>query len=152
MCTKGSLSCGFCVVCDRGPGVSYRCPHCTSPYCSLACYKQHKDACTDDSKIAASLVPEENVLNEEDMELGEDESSDRVPPSCLARLAQSEPLLLCLRDSFLRSILRRLDSLSRDAELCEEAICDAMAVPGFKNFADVCLKVVDADAEVNKET
>jgi len=45
-----------CVACS-GVDLSkkYKCPSCRSPYCSLACYKVHKQACV---RGAAAAVPE----------------------------------------------------------------------------------------------
>ena len=35
-----------CQVCQREES-KYACPKCSTPYCSLACYKNHGDLCTE---------------------------------------------------------------------------------------------------------
>ncbi|WBW74129.1 zf-HIT family C/D snoRNP assembly protein Hit1 [Schizosaccharomyces osmophilus] len=47
-----------CVVCVEG-SAKYKCPKCSAPYCSLACYKQHQQQCSATSNNNRDTLEEE---------------------------------------------------------------------------------------------
>ncbi|MED6276710.1 hypothetical protein CHARACLAT_005734 [Characodon lateralis] len=133
----------ICSVCSEQTP-KYRCPSCNIRYCSLGCYKKHKDTClpiekpaspNPESKDAAGSAEPWSV----DDLLHEDDIIDKVPLQRLQLLGQSAEL----RDLLCNPHLRRLLCSVDDAESKEDAIMAAMQEPLFVEFADQCLKVVE---------
>ncbi|XP_061246263.1 zinc finger HIT domain-containing protein 3 isoform X3 [Bos javanicus] len=99
-----SLSCGtaVCVVCLEKP--KYRCPACRVPYCSLPCFRKHKEQCRPaagpvEKKIRSALtaktkkpVENEGSLDDDDSVadfLNSDEEEDRVSLQNLKNLGKN---------------------------------------------------------------
>ncbi|KAM9748526.1 zinc finger HIT domain-containing protein 3 isoform 2-T2 [Dama dama] len=97
-----SLSCGtaVCVVCLEKP--KYRCPACRVPYCSLPCFRKHKEQCKPaagpvEKKIRSTLTaktkkPVENEDDDDDSVadfLNSDEEEDRVSLQNLKNLGKN---------------------------------------------------------------
>lgn len=131
----------LCSVCtEQTP--KYKCPACKIRYCSLVCYKTHKDAClpvqpstpTDPENKATSTDPWgiEDLLHEDDL-------LDKVPVDKLHLLGQSKELQDLLCNPHLRQLLRSIDN----AENKEDAMKAVMQEPLFVEFSDCCLKIVD---------
>nr|XP_057942911.1 zinc finger HIT domain-containing protein 3 [Doryrhamphus excisus] len=135
-----------CSVCSEQTP-KYRCPCCKIRYCSVSCYKRHKDSCLP-LKQPEPSVPEgkdasgTDTRSVEDL-LQEDDIPDIVPPERLQLLGQSEELKDLLRNPHLRQLLRAVDS----ADSKEEAMKAAMQEPLFVEFSDQCLKVVENKAQ-----
>ncbi|KAM6907561.1 zinc finger HIT domain-containing protein 3 [Xenentodon cancila] len=139
----------ICNVCSENTP-KYRCPVCKIRYCSLGCYKKHKDACLPVEKStsanpackdASSAVPAE-PWSVEDL-LNNDDIIDKVPLDKLQLLGQSKDLRDLLCNPHLRQLLRSVDS----ADGKEEAIKAAMQEPLFVEFSDQCLKVIENESE-----
>ena len=60
----------ICVVCSKTDS-NYKCPKCLEKYCSLACYKTHKESCVPISKPKTDHTVKEHY--NEDIEVDEDE-------------------------------------------------------------------------------
>ncbi|XP_018882742.2 zinc finger HIT domain-containing protein 3 isoform X2 [Gorilla gorilla gorilla] len=85
-----SLKCStvVCVICLEKP--KYRCPACRLPYCSVACFRKHKEQCNPEThpvekKIRSALPtktvkPVENKDDDDSIAdfLNSDEEEDRV--------------------------------------------------------------------------
>ncbi|XP_058854180.1 zinc finger HIT domain-containing protein 3-like [Acipenser ruthenus] len=142
----------LCSVCNEEPP-KYRCPGCLIRYCSLNCYKKHKDGCipkknTEKKPEKPELPPAlqgmrqagstESRWSVEDR-LEENEESDRVPLQQLARLGECEALKALLYNPHLRQLLRTVD----EAEGKESTMKVAMQEPLFVEFADQCLRVIE---------
>lgn len=136
----------LCSVCtEQTP--KYKCPACKIRYCSLVCYKKHKDAClpgqpptpkVSESKPTISTDPwsVEDLLHEDDL-------IDKVPMDKLQLLGQSKELQDLLCNPHLRQLLRSIDG----AESKEDAMKAAMQEPLFVEFSDCCLKTVNDHEE-----
>ncbi|KAL4660612.1 zinc finger HIT domain-containing protein 3 isoform X1 [Arapaima gigas] len=130
-----------CGVCEEQVP-KYRCPTCKVRYCSLSCYKKHKDGC-----VPELLAPPSAPLNgtqsisEWTVEelLGEDSESDRVPLQRLKQLGESEELKALLCNPHLRQLLLTVDKAENKAEIMKTA----MQEPLFVEFADHCLKIAE---------
>ncbi|KAK7925679.1 hypothetical protein WMY93_007989 [Mugilogobius chulae] len=92
-------------------------------YCSLVCYKKHKDQWTVD-----------DFLHEDDI-------IDKVPVDRLQLLGQSKELRDLLLNPHLRQLLRSIDN----GESKDQAMKAAMQEPLFVEFSDCCLKIVKED-------
>ncbi|XP_022062786.2 zinc finger HIT domain-containing protein 3 [Acanthochromis polyacanthus] len=131
-----------CNVCSKQTP-KYRCPACKIRYCSLGCYKRHKDTCLPAEK-PPSLSPEaKDAVSTEswsvDDLLHEDDIIDKVPLQRLQLLGQSKELRDLLCNPHLRELLRSIDS----ADSKGDAMKAAMQEPLFVEFSDQCLKIVE---------
>lgn len=135
----------FCCVC-REETPKYRCPACRVRYCSLVCYKKHKDTCVP-FKQQAPTIPNElestaGFSSEEwcceDL-LDEDDLTDKVSVEKLQLLDQSKELRDVLCNPHLRQLLRSIDS----ADNKYNAMKSAMQEPLFVEFSDRCLKIIE---------
>ncbi|XP_040005923.1 zinc finger HIT domain-containing protein 3 [Xiphias gladius] len=137
----------ICNVCSEQTP-KYRCPVCKIRYCSLGCYKRHKDTCLP-AEQPAPIVPEaKQAFNTEPWSvedlLHENDIIDKVPLQRLQLLGQSEELRDLLCNPHLRQLLRSIDS----AESKDGAMKAAMQEPLFLEFSDQCLKIVENEANV----
>ncbi|XP_015239133.1 PREDICTED: zinc finger HIT domain-containing protein 3 isoform X2 [Cyprinodon variegatus] len=132
----------ICSVCSEQTP-KYRCPSCRIRYCSLGCYKKHKDTCLPAEKPASQSPASKDAAGSEPWSvedlLQEDDIIDKVPLQRLQSLSQSTELRDLLCNPHLRQLLRSVD----DAESKDAAIKAAMQEPLFVEFADECLKVVE---------
>ncbi|KAF2233236.1 hypothetical protein EV356DRAFT_577687 [Viridothelium virens] len=53
-----------CKVCDEQPS-KYKCPQCRIPYCSIGCFKTHKQQCRDQAKPEDSKQDDANMSTAE---------------------------------------------------------------------------------------
>ncbi|XP_037324047.2 zinc finger HIT domain-containing protein 3 [Pungitius pungitius] len=136
----------ICSVCSEHTP-KYKCPACKIRYCSLGCYKTHKDTCLPVEQ-PAPIDPEatdyfntetwsvEDLLHEEDI-------VDKVPLQRLKLLGQSKELRDVLCNPHLRELLRSIDCADSKAD----AMKAAMQEPLFVEFSDRCLKIVENEAK-----
>ncbi|XP_063709656.1 zinc finger HIT domain-containing protein 3 [Culicoides brevitarsis] len=125
-----------CEICDKSDS-KYKCPKCEIPYCSLECFKQHKDSieCSElikkreSDRKKSSFQPKPLLFT----------TMDTVPLEELQKLQNSEHLKNLLYNPHLRKLLTELDRSSNP----ERAIGSAMMEPLFLEFADECLKIIE---------
>ncbi|XP_071316446.1 zinc finger HIT domain-containing protein 3 [Trachinotus anak] len=136
----------ICSVCsDQTP--KYRCPVCKIRYCSLGCYKRHKDTCLPVEQPTPSVPEVKDAVSTEPWTvedlLYEDDIIDKVPLQRLQLLGQSKELRDLLCNPHLRQLLRSVDS----ADHKDDAMKAAMQEPLFVEFSDQCLKIVENEAK-----
>ncbi|KAF7665615.1 hypothetical protein LDENG_00136500 [Lucifuga dentata] len=132
----------ICSVCSEQTP-KYRCPACKIRYCSVGCYKRHKDTCLPIQQPAPNIPEAKAALSTkpwsvEDL-LHDDDIIDKVPLQKLELLGQSKELRDVLCNPHLRQLLRSIDSASSK----EDGVKAAMQEPLFVEFADQCLKIVE---------
>ncbi|KAM9598069.1 zinc finger HIT domain-containing protein 3 [Trichechus inunguis] len=145
-----SLSCRtvVCVVCLEKP--KYRCPACRVPYCSVTCFRKHKEQCNPEThpvKKKSSSLPIKTTKPVEDKDdessiadfLNSDEEEDRVSLQNLKNLGDSAPLRSLLLNPHLRQLMVSLDQGDDKAKLMRAY----MQEPLFVEFADCCLRIVE---------
>uniref|UniRef100_A0A4W6EPM3 Zinc finger HIT domain-containing protein 3 n=1 Tax=Lates calcarifer TaxID=8187 RepID=A0A4W6EPM3_LATCA len=136
----------ICNVCSEQTP-KYRCPACKIRYCSLGCYKRHKDKVIE-VQTELNLLCEKHLFvfaepwTVEDL-LHEDDIIDKVPLQRLQLLGQSKELRDLLCNPHLRQLLRSVDS----ADSKDDAMKAAMQEPLFVEFSDQCLKIVEDEAK-----
>ena len=130
-----------CSVCRLGER-RYKCPECVAPYCSLACYKSHKEVCqTETEKTGGSDqhyidTGAPGLSSQPDFDLAHlFPTANTVPQEKLQLLDKSEKLKEILTNANLREFLLFLDSSEDKAMLMRKA----MREPLFLEFVDVCL-------------
>jgi HIT zinc finger len=62
-CITTKTSDPFCLVCETEPS-KYCCPKCSTPYCSLVCYRSHNNSCTE--SFFQGLVSQELEFQRQD--------------------------------------------------------------------------------------
>lgn len=145
-----SLSGGtaVCVICLEKP--KYRCPACRVPYCSVNCFRKHREQCNTETRLveektpaftAEAIKPEENKDDDESVAdfLNSDEEQDRVSLQNLKNLGESAALRSLLLNPHLRQLMVTLDQGDDKAKLMRAC----MQEPLFVEFADCCLSIVE---------
>ncbi|CAD7667468.1 unnamed protein product [Nyctereutes procyonoides] len=147
-----SLNCSavVCVICLEKP--KYRCPACRVPYCSVTCFRKHKEQCNPETRptekkirsavTAKTIKPTENKDDDEDSVadfLNSDEEEDRVSLQNLKNLGESAALRSLLLNPHLRQLMVSLDQGDNKAKLMRAC----MQEPLFVEFADCCLRIVE---------
>ncbi|XP_019165894.1 PREDICTED: zinc finger HIT domain-containing protein 3 isoform X1 [Ipomoea nil] len=105
-----------CGVCEEAQS-KYKCPSCVIPYCSLTCFKKHKEIpCgkpqpSSEENLASAPTPALHV----DKPLYVDEPSQVLTQSQLESVASSSEICEALRSEELQKLICNIDS-STDAE------------------------------------
>ncbi|CAG2194714.1 ZNHIT3 [Mytilus edulis] len=128
---------------------------CLLKYCSLLCYKKHKEACKDtrdkteqakkseeDTNVIHSVEQTEERVSVEKLEELDEQTEDRVSVEKLEELEHSVPLRQMLENPHLRTILQDLAKSTNPAKQMEKF----MHEPLFLEFADECLQTVEPSA------
>ncbi|XP_051014141.1 zinc finger HIT domain-containing protein 3 isoform X1 [Acomys russatus] len=132
-----------CVICLEKP--KYRCPTCRVPYCSVTCFKKHKEECNPVKKkgTVAPVNPRSEENKDDDASvadfLNSDEEEDRVSLQNLKNLGESATLRSLLLNPHLRQLMVNLDQGDNKAKLMRAC----MQEPLFVEFADCCLRIVE---------
>ncbi|XP_038670050.1 zinc finger HIT domain-containing protein 3 isoform X2 [Scyliorhinus canicula] len=152
----------ICGVCEEQPP-KYRCPRCELRYCSVGCYKIHKDGCKPQESGSVSTISElypalkeviqqdanghhfpDDIYDDDEEDDDEEEESDRVSLEKL-RLLESKELKSLLCNPHLKQLLLTVDK----AEDKESIMKTAMQEPIFVEFADQCLHIVEPPEKEN---
>jgi len=127
-----------CAVCEEREQ-KYRCPTCKIFYCSVACFKLHKESSSCEKKPIATLNDEPDSNPQSLIYVDpEDDEESVVPEEALERLGESEELKALLRNPHLRGYLRHIDTTHNPRGFMKIA----MQEPLFVEFADACMKVI----------
>ncbi|XP_066491383.1 zinc finger HIT domain-containing protein 3 [Tiliqua scincoides] len=157
----GGCSCSCSVCGESGRSAArYRCPGCRARYCSLPCYKKHKEQCV--SQVDQSLQPvtteaSQRVQREKSLSvegspwsvddiLTEDDEDDKVPLEKLQLLKDSEELRGILLNPHLRQLLVTVDQAKDKGALMKKY----MQEPLFVEFADCCLRTIESPEKENE--
>ncbi|KAM5273329.1 zinc finger HIT domain-containing protein 3 isoform 1-T1 [Ctenodactylus gundi] len=144
-----TLNCSsvVCVICLEKP--KYRCPACRVPYCSVTCFRKHKEQCNPETHPAEKKRTAPPVKTTQPKEsdddssvadfLSSDEEEDRVSLQNLKNLGESATLRSLLLNPHLRQLMLSLDQGANKAKLMRAY----MQEPLFVEFADCCLRIVE---------
>ncbi|KAI8061854.1 uncharacterized protein B0P05DRAFT_599502 [Gilbertella persicaria] len=97
----------ICQICEKQEA-KYKCPKCRAPYCSLVCFKTHKEIpCK-----APSTNTTEPITRKEITPIGppDEEDPSRLTPEDLIKLSYSRDIHTFLQDSQLQETIRLLDA------------------------------------------
>ncbi|KAG4383649.1 hypothetical protein JHK82_036125 [Glycine max] len=128
-----------CQVCNQTQS-KYKCPSCYLPYCSLVCFKKHKESpCVkpQPSETKATAVSESFV----EKPLVADESSEVLQKFQLEAIASSSEIRDALNDEALQELICRIDGSSN----AENELDKAMAEEAFRLFTDKVMLYVASD-------
>ncbi|XP_020847467.1 zinc finger HIT domain-containing protein 3 [Phascolarctos cinereus] len=142
-----------CSECEEVP--KYRCPACRVPYCSVPCYKKHKEQCKpshvvkngdSDTHFVKTKISEDKGSDWSVADiLDSDDEKDRVSVGKLKDLGDCKELRNLLTNPHLRQLLVSIDQ----AEDKETLMKSHMQEPLFVEFADCCLRIVDPPEKEN---
>ncbi|GMN50383.1 hypothetical protein TIFTF001_019534 [Ficus carica] len=150
-----------CRVCNQAVS-KYKCPSCLSPYCSLICFKKHKEipcstpvASEQKQKSSKNFAPLHLIINGWifmyyravdpqsllQRPLNVDEPSEVVQRSQHQAIASSSEIRDVLKDEDLRKLIRAVDS-SQDPE---NELDKAMELEEFRTLTDKILSTISPD-------
>ncbi|XP_042900489.1 zinc finger HIT domain-containing protein 3 [Parasteatoda tepidariorum] len=130
---------GKCEICNVN-GAKYKCPKCIVKFCSVGCFKTHKEK-KECVKQEADNQPEEKK------EIWyEYETEDTVPLEKLRLLETDENIKKNLENPFLRKLLTKVNYSQNP----DTSIEDAMQEPEFVDFVTHCLKTVEDQSRYEK--
>ncbi|KAH8233246.1 hypothetical protein KR026_005869 [Drosophila bipectinata] len=138
----------ICVNCSENTR-KYKCSKCFAPYCSVVCYKAHKDTPECEAAQNARNIKElqsQQADQEEPTLHAPFSTDDTVQMEALQQLENSEQLRNLLHNPHLRSLLQQIDV----AINAHTAMAAAMQEPLFLEFADACLQVVEPMTEAER--
>ncbi|XP_062619350.1 zinc finger HIT domain-containing protein 3-like [Saccostrea cucullata] len=136
-----------CEVCQANVS-KYKCPKCIIKYCSVSCYKLHKESVckpllTQSQNKEAGVPAESEGVPQKIPDLDLEETEDRVSPETLQCLRENPDLLLSLENPHLRSLMTDLVATPSPSQDMDRV----MKEPIFLEFADHCLKVMDNNCQ-----
>lgn len=133
---KKGTPCEICKDCIS----KYKCPRCEILYCSVKCFKTHKELpCLKIIKnVTASKTEPIDIRT--DLSVN-DENDDTIPQEKLQLLEKSDAMVALLKNPHLRQLLTGLDCSTQK----ENLISNLMKEPIFVEFADKCLGCVQTE-------
>ncbi|KAF5458274.1 hypothetical protein F2P56_022312 [Juglans regia] len=127
----------LCEICNETQS-KYKCPACLVPYCSVVCFKKHKEipcAKPVPSEEKSTADPESHL----ERTLNVEEPGNVLQKLQLEAIASSSEIRDALKDENLQKIIRNIDG-SPDAE---NELDKAMEVEVFRIFTDKILSNIN---------
>ena len=142
----------LCSVCSKAEK-KYCCPKCAVLYCSLSCFKLHKDSDTCSSSSSEKQQEQESPDGERTLvnpSHGDYHyaTEDTVPQDKLQQLGSSSQLRQVLTNPHLREFLTTLDRSEEKGRLMRKA----MREPLFVEFVDACLEAIGEGEKMKEMT
>ncbi|KAI5680013.1 hypothetical protein M9H77_01240 [Catharanthus roseus] len=145
-----------CKVCDNAQS-KYKCPSCLIPYCSLPCYKKHKEVpcvkpepasreqlqvpCVKPESSSKEQLPVAAPPAEQEKVFYFDEPSEVLQHYQLESVASTSEIREALKDEGLKKLIYNIDS-SADAET---ELNKAMEVEAFRLFSEKIISAISSD-------
>ncbi|KAG5514693.1 hypothetical protein RHGRI_035924 [Rhododendron griersonianum] len=127
-----------CGVCDEAES-KYKCPNCLIPYCSLVCFKKHKEVpCVKPESSAAEVKLTSGVVVHAERPYHVDEPGEVLQQLQLQSIASSSEIRDALKDEELQKLICNIDC-SPDAV---NEIDKAMELDIFRIFTDKILSTI----------
>ncbi|XP_022640997.1 zinc finger HIT domain-containing protein 3 isoform X4 [Vigna radiata var. radiata] len=127
-----------CQVCIEALS-KYKCPSCYLPYCSLVCYKKHKELpCVKPQPLEVITTAVSESLVEKTLVV--DERSEVLQKFQLEAIASSREIRDSLNDKALQDLICRIDSSPN----AKDELDKAMAEEAFRLFTDKILSTINS--------
>jgi len=127
-----------CGVCLDNPS-KYKCPTCILPYCSLSCYKRHKETPCEKPAPPPAPAPKNDTSASTSPE---DDSETALKSDQLRKLAASSKIQEYLRYPQIRDLIAQIDSGADPEALLDRAREDDLV---FAEFAEEALATVTGE-------
>ncbi|KAG2228859.1 hypothetical protein BDF21DRAFT_400600 [Thamnidium elegans] len=95
----------LCKICEKEES-KYKCPKCRAPYCSLVCFKQHKEIPCEVSEPTNEVPTRKEITP---IGAPDEEDPSRLTPNDLEKLMYSKEIHEFLEYPQLREIIKKLD-------------------------------------------
>ncbi|KAH8554927.1 hypothetical protein BGW37DRAFT_216846 [Umbelopsis sp. PMI_123] len=128
-----------CQVCTENAS-RYKCPTCKIPYCSLNCFKKHKEIPCYETKVQqapAKQDPQQNPSTTKDVLTDDDEYL--LSPDQLRNLSRSEAIHDYLKHPQIRTMISAIDSSTNPTQMLDQA---RQNDPVFSKLVDEMLYAV----------
>ncbi|XP_038684662.1 zinc finger HIT domain-containing protein 3 isoform X5 [Tripterygium wilfordii] len=129
-----------CLVCNEAQS-RYKCPSCLVPYCSLVCFKKHKETPCSKPKSAEeqpTSIEEKSTGASEllvERPVSVDEPGEVLQKSQLESIASSSEICNILKDKSLQKLICDINSSPNS----EDELDKAMNVEAFRIFSEKIL-------------
>nr|CAG4642943.1 EOG090X0JQ4 [Evadne anonyx] len=120
----------LCQLCDKNV-FKYKCPTCYVKYCSLDCFKTHRQSPCEKPKQPEAPSSQKRAY--------QFTTPDTVPQEILKELGNSDAIKECLKNPHVREIMASLVTSTNP----DKAIKEAMLEPIFTELAIAALKTVE---------
>ncbi|XVF21443.1 hypothetical protein REPUB_Repub12eG0090900 [Reevesia pubescens] len=126
-----------CQVCNQSQS-KYKCPSCLLPYCSLACFKRHKETpCAKPESTNEKSAATPRFQTERKLEV--DDPSEVLQMLQMQAIASSSEIREALKDEQLQKLISDID---RSPDAMNE-LDKAMGVDVFRIFNDKILSTIN---------
>ncbi|ORY91292.1 hypothetical protein BCR43DRAFT_498841 [Syncephalastrum racemosum] len=145
---------GLCKICSKEQS-KYKCSTCRIEYCSVACYKQHKEFPCEPyveppkQPEPRKPLPTDKIKEKELWEVDEKEDESLLKEDELLRIGHSDAIREYLQRSDIREIVKQIDA-SKDPEK-DLAEARANGPPEFEAFLRTLLKTTGRDSMLVSE-
>ncbi|CAO3630153.1 unnamed protein product [Cunninghamella blakesleeana] len=128
-----------CTICQEGIS-KYKCSTCRIPYCSLVCYKTHKE--TPCQKVLSQETEKStnNQPKKSDREEDEEEDESRLSLEQLQLLAQSPEIRSLIKNKQLQELISKIDESSEPGKIIENIRSDDEE---FESFLQLLLQTTN---------
>ena len=129
----------LCIICNSNKS-KYKCPKCTSFYCSISCFKIHKERCNKEKKDDINNKDEKKGNKNIISPLNLDEDEDIIlEKKDLEKLKENKKIMNMLKNKTLRKIIREIDSAKYKKRTLERMINNDK---NFKEFVQDILNTL----------
>jgi hypothetical protein len=137
-----------CPVCANSVPAKYKCPKCASPYCSVACFKIHKESCGKDAVLPQSAVATSSSFTPSNHPISLP-SHDKLfrsfgtlplSPEQLEKISLNENIRLRLQDAHVREMITAI--LTSQDPMAALDKCSSQS-QSLLDFIEEILKVVE---------
>ncbi|CAO3632610.1 unnamed protein product [Cunninghamella echinulata] len=130
-----------CTICQEAAS-KYKCSTCRIPYCSLTCYKSHKEIpCQNMPPPETEPVMKNKTKKNKEQEIEEEEEDNsRLSQEQLQLLAQSPQIKSLLKHKKLRELISKIDESSQPEKILETIRSED---EGFEEFLQLLLQTTD---------
>ncbi|KAI7868341.1 hypothetical protein BDF14DRAFT_584821 [Spinellus fusiger] len=125
-----------CIVCTEKEA-KYKCPKCSLAYCSVVCYKVHKETPCESNTPVKDTPP----IQRKEITFLEEEEDQRIEPERLQGIAYSDEIQSYLESPDIQAIITKVDTSQDPETALDEA--RKTADPRFHEFLDTLLRVVN---------
>ncbi|KAI8576080.1 hypothetical protein K450DRAFT_258373 [Umbelopsis ramanniana AG] len=110
-----------CQVCTENPS-KYKCPTCKIPYCSLNCFKKHKEIPCYETKVQqAPAIQESQQKTSSSKDVLKDDDEFLLSQEQLRNLSRSEAIHDYLKHPQIRNLISAIDSSKDPAKMLDQA-------------------------------
>ena len=129
----------ICIICNSNNS-KYKCPKCNNFYCSISCFKNHKEKCNKELKDNTDIKNEQIENDNKVLPLNLDEDEDIIlSEKELSVLKTNKSIMTKIKNKKLLKILKEIDSTKYKKRTLEKIMEND---PDFKAFTTEILETL----------